>query len=147
MSAAKVSDAVSAYVLNSFAKTGDNLISTKRGKALYSVLQRGGVRVTEIFKKHPKLSARTGAALAKYWPHDMWTNTGAKAHKVTPEALQELRKILTQIAKADKAMGASKVSQAITKEVLPHLGEDLIGRPYHKAFGCFVSGQSCPKSK
>lgn len=147
MSSANVPKAVNAHVLNSFAETQDQLVSTKRGKKLYSVLTENALRVAEIFKNDAKLTERTGAALAKYWPHDMWTNTGKKAHKVAPEALKELRDILTHVAAVDEKMGASTVSTAISKEVIPHLGKDIIGQPYHKAFACFVSGQTCSASK
>lgn len=143
MSLANVPDAVNAYVLSSFADTREALTRSSRGKMLFEVLRSESPRISEIYKANPRLASRTGAALAKYWPHDMWTNTGRGAHEVAPEALRELRAIMEVIASEDRKMGGGALSKTIEAEVMPHLGKGLIGMPYHEAFQCFAEGKGC----
>jgi hypothetical protein len=121
----------------------ERMSSTKRGKLLMTVLRDNLKQVEEIYAKNPELTNRAAGALVSYWPHDMWTNTGEKAHKVSADAMKELREILTVFAKSDREMGGSAVADTIEKDVLPHLTKELIGKPYHEAFACFIGVESC----
>jgi hypothetical protein len=109
---------------------------------LLSAWETHDKQVQAIFARDPGLAKRAGVALYRYWPSDMWTESGAQTHSVSREALAELRDIVTEIAKADDATGGG-LAATIRSEVLPHLTPDLIGKPYPQAFQCFIGGQSC----
>lgn len=130
-------------VMKSVGIAYERLSGTERGKAMRSVMSANVKRLLTIYSKNPALQRRTGLAMSRYWPHDMWTNTGPTAHKVTNAALRELRQILTEVANADKAEGGSDVSRSIENRVLPNLTRDLVGKPYHDAFECFIGAKDC----
>lgn len=121
----------------------DRLERTERGKRLASVLINRIDRLTAIYEKAPELQGRTARAMVKFWPWDMWTKGGDAGHKVTPEAMQELRGILTTVSRIDADMGGSEIGATIDKEVLPQLTRALVGRPYDEAFACFIGAAKC----
>ena len=143
MSSAGIPETVNIAVRVSMGMAFERMSSTARGKMLASVLEANAKRVGEIHANNPELAKRIAMSLVKYWPYDMWSNTGEKAHKVSPEAMQELRSLLSEVAKADREMGGSAVADTIRKDVLPHLTKELIGKPYHQAFACFIGSERC----
>jgi hypothetical protein len=130
-------------VVASIETTRERLSSTPRGRMLLSSWVTHARQVQTIFAQDPALATRIGVALFRYWPHDMWTDSGAQAHSVSREAMVEFRTILTKIAEADEATGGSGLAATIRSEVLPELSPELIGKPHRQAFLCFIGGQSC----
>ncbi len=143
MSRINVPDFVNSAILSSISSARAELKSVDRGAELHAVFTKNSERLAEIYKSNPKLADRVAKGLVTYWPYDMWINMGEKAQKVSPEAMQELRFLVTAVADADRKLGAGALSKTIDTEVLPYLTRDLVNQPYHKAFGCFVRGQSC----
>lgn len=129
-------------VVASFETTRERASSTQRGRMLLSRWESHGEQLEAIFARDPALAMRAGMALARYWPWNMWTDSGAKAHKVSREALAEAQKILTAIAEADETREA-RLATTIRTEILPQLTSDLIGKPHRRAFLCFIGRQSC----
>ena len=140
---AGISATVTVAVLKSIGIADQRLARTARGSAMRSVLLANARRLSEIYAANPALRERTGRAMARYWPHDMWTSTGAGAHRVSRRALRELRMILTGVARADKAAGGSDIARTIETAVLPNLTPELVGKPYHLAFDCFIGARTC----
>jgi len=130
-------------VVASIETTRERLSSTPRGRMLLSRWVSHARQVQTIFAQDPALATRTGVALFHYWPHDMWTDSGAQAHNLSREAMVEFRTILTKIAEADEATGDSGLAASIRSEVLPELTPELIGKPYRQAFLCFIGGEDC----
>ena len=143
MRSANVQWPVVGAVVASIETTRERLSSTSRGRMLLSRWVSHARQIQTIFAQDPALAARTGIALFRYWPHDMWTDSGAQAHSVSREAMVEFRDILTKIAEADEATGGSGLAATIRSEVLPEMSPELIGKPHREAFLCFIGGQSC----
>jgi hypothetical protein len=130
-------------VVASIETARERLSSTPRGQMLLSRWVTHSRQLQTIFVLDPALATRMGVALFQYWPHDMWTDSGAQAHSVSREAMVEFRIILTKIAEADEAAGGGGLATTIRSEVLPELTPELIGKPHREAFLCFIGGQSC----
>ena len=143
MKSANVQWPVMGAVVASIETTRERFSSTPRGQMLLARWVTHARQVQTIFAQDPALATRIGLALFRYWPHDMWTDSGAQAHSVSREALVEFRTILTKIAEADEATGGSGLAASIRTEVLPELTPELIGKPHRQAFMCFIGGQSC----
>lgn len=143
MRSAKVQWPVIGGVVASIETTRERLSSTPRGQMLLSRWVSHARQVQTIFAQDPALAARIGVALFRYWPHDMWTDSGAQAHRVSREAMVEFRTILTKIAEADEATGGSGLAATIRSDVLSELTPELIGKPHRQAFLCFIGGQDC----
>jgi len=143
MRSANVQWPVIGRVVASIETARERLSSTPRGQMLLSTWVNHARQVQTILAQDPALATRTGVALFRYWPYDMWTDSGAQAHSVSLEAMVEFRTILTKIAEADEATGGSGLAATIRSEVLPELSPELIGKPHREAFLCFIGGQSC----
>lgn len=143
MSTAGISWSDNYGIRGSLSETRVQLEKTKRGSALLAVMRDNEAALFKIFEQNPELAKRAGRSMLQYWPWDMWTNTGPKAHKVSSEALKELRTLLTEVGKADRARGGKNISSTIRERVLPRLDKSLIGRPYHEALTCFASAEGC----
>ena len=129
-----------AEIYGSIADTREKMTDSERGKTLLSAWETHAKRVVEIYKARPALAERVGKALVTYWPTDIWSGGGKT---VEPEALQELRGIVQQIARADAKSDGGDLAGVIRKQVLPRLDENLIGRSHADAFQCFISDKGC----
>lgn len=143
MKSAAIRWPVIAGVVASIETTREQLSSTPRGQMLLSRWKTYAHQVQTIFTRDPALAKRMGVALSRYWPSDMWNDSGAQVHRVSSDAMTEFQQILKEIAKADEAFGGGGLAATIRAEVLPELTPELIGKPHRQAFLCFIGGQSC----
>lgn len=129
-----------ADIYRSIEETRTRMADTQRGQSLLSTWETHAERVSQLFRERPALAGRVGKALVSFWPTDIWSGGSAVVER---EALQELRTIVQQIARADAQSDSSGLARTIRRQVLPRLDDSLIGRSHADAFQCFISDTGC----
>ncbi len=144
LSVAKVAPDERTAISNSMTAAARRLFGSGQGRRLAWTLASQNRRLEQIYAADPALRARIGQALADSWPARLnvanAASVAADKSSMSPEALAEARAILADAAAADEAMGTSGLAAAIRDEVLPRLGDHLVGKSYSDAFACFVEG-------
>lgn len=142
MRASGMSASAQSALHTSMATAGTQLLGPRGGRQVIRLWIKYDETVSTVLRANPALQQRVGKALAAYWPSEVDFTAPAPATgtpRVSKEGLAEVRAILGAVATAAEGEDDG-LPRLIRTQVLPRLGDGLIGRPYPEALGCFADG-------